>query len=235
MRTDKTVPASALAVYAHPDDPEVSCGGTLARWVEAGAVAHLVVVNRGEKGTAAVGTDADVLAGARAEEVSAAAAVLGLSSFELLGYPDGESENDLDLRARLVEVVRRLRPDTVVCPDPTALYFGAGYVNHRDHRVCGYAVLDAVAPAAASPLYFPDRGAPHQVRRVYLSGTLHPDTAVDISGVLERKSQALACHRSQVGEEREWVAELVAQRSADAGRQPGLRHAELFRVLRLAG
>jgi LmbE family N-acetylglucosaminyl deacetylase len=107
-------------------------------------------------------------------------------------------------------------------------------VNHRDHRVCGYATLDAVAPAAASPLYFPDLGPAHQVGQVYLSGTLDPDTAVDIGAVLERKSQALACHRSMVGEEREWVTELVAQRSADAGRVLGLRHAEVFRVLRLA-
>jgi LmbE family N-acetylglucosaminyl deacetylase len=235
MRTDRTVPERVLAVYAHPDDPEVSCGGTLARWVQAGSVAHLVVVNRGEKGSTAAETDIDALAGARAEEVAEAAEVLGLSSVELFGYPDGESENDLTLRGRLVEVVRRLRPDTVVCPDPVALFFGAGYVNHRDHRVCGYAVVDAVAPAAASPLYFPDLGPAHQVHRVFLSGTLQPDTAIDITPVLDLKSKALACHRSQVGEEREWVAELVAQRSADAGRQPGLPHAEVFRVLRLAG
>ena len=235
MRTDTSVPATVLAVYAHPDDPEVSCGGSLARWVDAGAQAHLVVVNRGEKGSLSVGADPEVLAADRAGEVAEAAAVLGLASFELLGYPDGESENDLILRARLVEVVRRLRPDTVVCPDPTALYFGAGYVNHRDHRVCGFAVLDTVAPAAASPLYFPDRGPPHQVQRVYLSGTLHPDTAIDIGPALERKSRALSCHRSQVGEAREWVSELVAQRAADAGRELGLRHAEVFRVLQLSG
>jgi LmbE family N-acetylglucosaminyl deacetylase len=69
---------------------------------------------------------------------------------------------------------------------------------------------------------------------VYLSGTLHPDTAVDIGPVLDRKTAALACHRSQLGEGREWVGELVAQRAADAGRAQGLRHAEVFRVLRLA-
>jgi LmbE family N-acetylglucosaminyl deacetylase len=233
MRADRRVPRCALAIYAHPDDPEVSCGGTLAWWVEGGTAAYLVVVNRGEKGSTTPGADGDALAVERAAEVAEAARVLGLASFELLGYPDGESENDLALRGRLVEVVRRLRPDTVVCPDPTALYFGAGYVNHRDHRVCGYAVLDAVAPAAASPLYFPDLGPPHQVQHVYLSGTLQPDRAVDIGSVLDRKSRALACHRSQVGEEREWVAELVAQRAEDAGRQLGLRHAEVFRVLRL--
>ena len=234
VRTDASVPGCVLAVYAHPDDPEVSCGGSLARWVDEGAQAHLVVVNRGDKGSSSAEVDPEALAADRAREVADAATVLGLASFDLLGYPDGESENDLRLRGRLVEVVRRLRPEAVVCPDPTALYFGAGYVNHRDHRVCGFAVLDTIAPAAASPLYFPDLGPPHQVQRVYLSGTLHPDTAVDIGAVLERKSRALACHRSQVGEEREWVAELVAQRSADAGRDLGLRHAEVFRVLRLA-
>ncbi len=205
----------------------------MAGWVDAGSEVHLVVVNRGEKGSTVAGADTDALAVARAVEVGEAAAILGLASFELLGYPDGESENDLGLRGRLVEVVRRVRPDTVVCPDPTSLYFGAGYVNHRDHRTCGFAVLDAVVPAAASPLYFPDLGPPHQVERLFLSGTLQPDTAVDISAVLERKSRALACHRSQIGEAREWVAELVAQRAEDAGRELGLRHAEVFRVLRL--
>jgi LmbE family N-acetylglucosaminyl deacetylase len=233
MRIERRVPGCALAIFAHPDDPEVSCGGTLARWVDGGARAHPVVVNRGEKGSTVRGADPDALAQARAAEVAAAAEVLGLASFELLGYPDGESENDLALRGRLVEVVRRLRPDAVVCPDPTSLYFGAGYVNHRDHRTCGFAVLDAVAPAAASPLYFPELGPPHQVERLFLSGTLDPDTAVDIGPVLERKSRALACHRSQLGEAREWVAELVAQRAEDAGRDLGVRHAEVFRMLRL--
>ena len=234
MRTDARVPRTLLAVYAHPDDPEVACGGSLAQWVDRGAQAHVLIVNRGDKGSSSPDVDPDELAAERAAEVTEAAGVLGLASFALLGRPDGESENDLELRGRLVEVVRRLRPDTVVCPDPTALFFGAGYVNHRDHRVCGAAVLDAVAPAAASPLYFPDAGPAHQVEQVYLSGTLHPDAAVDIGAVLDRKTAALACHRSQLGEGREWVNELVAQRAADAGRGQGLRYAEVFRVLRLA-
>jgi LmbE family N-acetylglucosaminyl deacetylase len=222
-----------LAVYAHPDDPEVACGGTLAQWVERGAEAHVVIVNAGDKGSSSPDVDPEELATERAAEVAEAAAVLGLASFTLLGRPDGESENDLELRGVLVEVVRRLRPDTVVCPDPTALFFGAGYINHRDHRVCGSAVLDAIAPAAASPLYFPHSGPAHQVQQVYLSGTLQPDTAVDIGAVLDRKTAALARHRSQLGEGQEWVRELVAQRATDAGRGQGLRYAEVFRVLRL--
>ena len=237
LRLDRLQPASALAVYAHPDDPEVSCGGTLARWARGGADVHLAVVNRGEKG-AVDPADADTLAAVRAVEVEKAAEVLGLAGCDLLGLPDGETENDLALRERLVRIVRRVRPEVVVCPDPTALYFGDGWVNHRDHRVCGFAVLDAVAPAAASPLYFPDAGPPHQVRAVYLTGTLEPDTAVAISDVLAIKAAALACHQSQLGAlaegQGELVHELVEQRAMEAGQALGVRHAELFRVLRLA-
>jgi LmbE family N-acetylglucosaminyl deacetylase len=237
VRLDRRRPGSALAVYAHPDDPEVSCGGTLARWVRAGTEVHLVLVNRGEKGSMDSSTDADDLAAIRAKEVDEAAGVLGLAGWDLLGLPDGESENDLALREDLVRIVRRVRPEVVVCPDPAALYFGDGWVNHRDHRVCGFAVLDAVAPASASPLYFPETGPPHQVRAVYLTGTLEPDTAVSISDVLDVKAAALACHRSQIGTlgegMGEFVHELIEQRAAEAGKDLGVKHAELFRVLRL--
>jgi LmbE family N-acetylglucosaminyl deacetylase len=238
IRLDRLQPSSALAVYAHPDDPEVSCGGTLAKWARNGADVHLVVVNRGEKGVADPDVAADELAARRAAEVAEAAVVLGLAGCEFLGRPDGESENDLALRAELVAIVRRLRPEVVVAPDPTALYFGDGWVNHRDHRVCGFAVLDAVAPAAASPRYFPEAGPPHHVKALYLSGTLEPDTAVAISDVLDVKAAALACHRSQLGGlgegTGELVHELVEQRALDAGRALGVRHAETFRVLHFA-
>lgn len=234
LTIDTHRPASALAVYAHPDDPEVSCAGTLARWGDGGAAVHLVIVNRGEKGSADPAIDVDALASARAGEVRAAADVLGLATVTLLGIPDGESENDLGLRRRLVEVVRTVRPEAVVCPDPSALFFGDHYVNHRDHRVVGEAVLDVVAPAAASPHYFPDAGPPHQVARVYLSGTLEADVAVDIATTVDRKAAALACHRSQLGDDTSWVGELVEQRSADAGRDVGLHAAETFRLIHLA-
>ena len=234
LTVDSHQPSSALAVFAHPDDPEVSCAGTLALWADRGAAVHLVIVNRGEKGSRGQVVDPDTLASTRADEVRAAAAVLGLAGVTLFGLPDGETENDLALRGRLVEVVRAVQPEAVVCPDPTALYFGDHYVNHRDHRVVGYAVLDAVAPAAASPLYFPDAGPPHQVGLVYLSGTLEPDVAIDIRATVERKAEALACHRTQLGDDPAWVDELVAQRAADAGHAAGLAAAEAFRLLRLA-
>jgi LmbE family N-acetylglucosaminyl deacetylase len=226
------VPARAMAVYAHPDDPEVSCGGTLARWTRAGTEAHVVVVGQGDKGSSDPSVDPKALAERRAAEVAAAATVLGLAGHHLLGVPDGAIENSETLRARLVELVRRLRPDAVVCPDPTAVFFGRRYFNHRDHRQVGWAVLDAVAPAAASPHYFPDAGPPHQVASIYLSGTLEPDAWVDISDVVDRKAEALLCHETQLGEGGEWLRQVVRQRAEEGGKRAGVAYAEGFRLLR---
>jgi LmbE family N-acetylglucosaminyl deacetylase len=232
LYTDR--PQRVLAVYAHPDDPEVACGGTLARWAADGAEVHLVVVNAGDKGSFDATTDPAVLTEKRAGEVAAAAEVLHLAGFELLGLPDGEVTNDVALRGRLVGLVRHHRPDVVVAPDPTAVFFGDSYVNHRDHREVGWAVLDAVAPAAASPLYFPDQGPPHQVRVLLLSGTLEPDAWVDVSATVERKVAAVSCHESRVGDDPELVHELLRARTAEAGAQAGVPHAEGYRQLRLA-
>ncbi len=221
-------------MYAHPDDADVSCGGTLARWTASGAEVHVVVCTSGDKGSLDPTTDPSELAGQRALEVEEAAASLGLSGSHLLGYPDGELENSPELRSRLVALIRRYRPDVVVCPDPQAVLFGQDYFNHRDHRVIGWAALDSVAPAAALPLYFPEAGPPHQVSTVYLSGTLEPDVWVDISETLSTKVEALMCHRSQLGGAAEWMDVAVRQRAEEGGLRAGVRYAEGFRRLRLA-
>jgi LmbE family N-acetylglucosaminyl deacetylase len=226
------VPDRVLAIYAHPDDPEVSCGGSLAHWAARGAEVRLVVVNAGDKGSPDPTTDPAALADRRADEVHAAAAVLGLAGVDLIGVPDGEASNDVALRARLVGLVRAHRPDIVVGPDPTPVFFGDSYVNHRDHREVGWAVVDAVAPAAASPLYFPEAGAAHQVGSLLLSGTFEADAWVDVSDVIETKIRAVACHESRVGNEPDLVAELLRARTAEAGTQVGVAHAESFRRLR---
>jgi LmbE family N-acetylglucosaminyl deacetylase len=225
-------PGRALAVYAHPDDPEVSCGGTLAHWARAGSDVRLVVVNAGDKGSPDAATDPAELTERRAREVDAAAGVLGLAGVERMGLPDGEVTNDLALRARLVGLIRTHRPDVVVCPDPTAVFFGDSYVNHRDHREVGWAVVDAVAPAAASPLYFPETGPPHHVAGLLLSGTFEPDVWVDISDSLELKVAAVQCHESRVGGDPALVADLLRTRTAESGAQVGVSHAESFRRLR---
>lgn len=228
-----TTPERAVAIYAHPDDPEVACGGTLARWAAAGAAVHLVVVAAGDKGSFDPATDPAELTKKRAAEVHAAVEALGLVGAVLLGVPDGEVTNDLALRARLVGLVRELRPDAVVAPDPTAVFFGDSYVNHRDHRELGWAVLDAVAPAAATPLYFPDEGPAHQVGTLLLSGTLAPDAWVDVTATIEQKVAAVACHESRLGDDPALVRELLRARTAEAGAQAGVAHAESYRRIRL--
>jgi len=231
---EATTPERALAVFAHPDDPEVGCGGTLARWATLGSEVHLVIANRGDKGSFDPDTDPDALADHRAEEVTRAAAVLGLAGVEHLGYPDGEIDNGAVLRARLIEIVRRLRPDALIAPDPTAVFFGDSYVNHRDHRQLGWAVLDTLVPAA-SPLYAPEAGPAHQVGLVLLSGTLEADAWVDIGAVLDKKVAAVACHKSRLGGDPALVAELLEHRAAEEGRRAGVPHAEPFRRLRFTG
>jgi LmbE family N-acetylglucosaminyl deacetylase len=229
------VPGRVLAVYAHPDDAEVSCGGTLARWASAGAVIEIVVCTQGDKGSSDPTVSPDELAVRRRGEVDAAGRVLGVAQHHFLGYPDGEIENSLKVRAALVEIVRASRPEVVVCPDPEAVFFGQSYFNHHDHREVGWATLDAVAPAAANPHYFPSAGAAHQVQCVYLSGTLSPDVWVDISDAVDRKAEALLCHQSQVGETGEWLRTAVRQRGEQAGRSAGVAYAEGFRRLVLGG
>ncbi len=228
---DDSVPGRVLAVYAHPDDPEVSCGGTLARWAAAGADVHVLICTRGDKGSSDPAVNPDDLAGRRAAEVASAAQALGLGGHHVLDHPDGEIDNTRDLRRSLVAEIRRLRPEVVVCPDPTAVFFGSSYFNHRDHRVVGWATLDAASPAAAMPHYFPETGAPHQVARIYLSGTLEPDVWIDITASIDAKTEALLCHISQLGEPGEWLRSVVRQRAEEGGRMAGVRYAESFRRL----
>jgi len=233
-REPDVAPRRALAVYAHPDDPDVSCGGTLARWSAAGSEVHVCLCCDGDKGSPDPGVRSEDLVRDRRRETEAAGRALGIGAHHWLGYRDGEVDDSADFRARLVALVRRLRPDAVLAPDPTAVFFGPSYVNHRDHRKVGWAVLDAIAPAAANPHYFPEAGPAYQVPVVYLSGTLEPDTWVDITGTIAAKAAALACHASQVGPGGEWLGNAVRERAEEAGRLAGVRYAEAFRKLVLA-
>ena len=237
--TGPAVPERALAIYAHPDDPEISAGGTIARWADAGCEVWILVTTRGEKGSTDPTTDRDALAEQRCAESEAAAVVLGAAGTINLGFDDGEIDAGPALCGALVDHVRRLRPDAVLCPDPTAVFFGSGYINHRDHRVTGWAALDAVAPAAANPHYFSEQlaagRAVHQVREVYLSGTLEPNCWVDIEGVLERKIDALYCHASQLVETGDWFRSFLRSAAEDAAQGSTARFAEAFRRVQLAG
>ncbi len=227
------VPARALAVYAHPDDPEIACGGTLARWAAGGCEVHVMVCTRGEKGSSDPASDPDELAGRRAAEMEAAGQVLGLAGRRRLAVDDGDLAETPGLRGLIVAAIRELRPDVLLCHDPTAAFFGETYFNHADHRALGWAALDAVSPAAANPHYFPDAGPAHHVARVLLSGTLEPNVWVDVGATIDTKADAVLCHTSQLGEGGEWFRSVLRERAEEAGRMAGVRYAEGFRRLRL--
>src|SRR4051812_24334629 len=110
---EKDTPARVLAIYAHPDDPEISAGGSLARWADAGADVHVLVTMRGDKGSDDPDADPDALTQVRIDETAAAARVLGFTPHHL-GYPDGELTDDREVRLELVRRVRTIRPE-VVC------------------------------------------------------------------------------------------------------------------------
>ena len=229
------IPPRALAVYAHPDDPEISCGATLARWAAGGSEVHVLVLTRGEKGSKDPAVDPDELAERRGREMDAAEEVLRLTGHERLGIDDGELQNSPAVRERIVAAIRRARPDGVVCPDPTAVIFGDTYFNHSDHRTAGWATLDAVSPAAGNPHYFPAAGPPHAVGAVLLSGTLEPNVWVDVSDALETKVDALLCHASQLDGSEDLFREVLHRRAEAEGRTAGVRYAESFRRLTLGG
>jgi LmbE family N-acetylglucosaminyl deacetylase len=222
-------PSVALAIYAHPGDADISCGGTLARWARAGAEVHLVVCARGEKGSNDTTLSEVELVEQRAAEVRASSDELGIAAVHLLDGSDGELENTLALRSSIVEVIRSVRPEALVCPDPTAVFFGEHYYNHRDHRVVGWTALDAAAPAAAMARYFPSAGPPHQVELALLSGSLEPTVAVEIAATIDDKAAAVARNASQLADGGAEFGGVVHDRAADVGALVGVRFAEAFR------
>jgi LmbE family N-acetylglucosaminyl deacetylase len=239
MTTPLEIPERALAVYAHPDDPEISAGGTLAHWADAGCRVELLITTKGETGTSDPDADLAALVADRKSGASGAGVRFRVARGGRRISTDGDLVDDDVLRGAIVRHVRELRPEVVLCPDPTAVFFGGSYYNHRDHRVTGWATLDAIAPAAGNPHYFPehlrDGLTVHQVRAVYLTGTQEPDTWVDVGATLERKLDALFCHASQLVETGDWFREFLRTSAEEAGRAAGVRYAESFRRIELGG
>jgi LmbE family N-acetylglucosaminyl deacetylase len=219
-------------IFAHPDDPDFTCAGTVAKWTDEGHEVVYVLLTNGDKGSHDPEMSPERLVQIREEEQRAAAAIVGVNEVIFLGRPDGMLVADLDLRRDVVRVIRQLKPTTVVCGDPTMFWFAPWYINHPDHRAAGEVVLAALYPAAGNRNYFPellDEGLePHKIKELYISGTSQADTFVDITPYIDRKIAALRAHASQMGdwdpEEpiREWAAK-DGQRA-----NPPLEYAEDF-------
>jgi LmbE family N-acetylglucosaminyl deacetylase len=171
----------------------------------------------------------------REAEQTAAARVVGVDTVVYLGYPDGLVQPTLDLRRDLVREIRRFKPHTVICFDPTRLFSGGSYINHPDHRAVGQAALDAISPTAAMPLSFPEQIEeglePHRVRQILVASSFNADTWVDISETLELKLEALRQHVSQWDGRRD-IEAVIRGWAAETGAQACLPAAEAF--LRIA-
>ena len=185
----------------------------------------MLVTTRGDKGSDDPDADPDALAALRVEETAGRVARARRRRRTTSTIPTASSPTTARCGCELVRSVRSVRPDVVCCPDPTAVFFGDGYFNHRDHRITGWATLDAVAPAAGQPALLPR--APRRrastcttVAAVYLSGTLEPNAWVDITATLERKIEALFCHASQLVETGDWFRQFLRDAAEAAGRAP---------------
>jgi LmbE family N-acetylglucosaminyl deacetylase len=226
-----------VAIFgAHPDDLDWSSGGTAAAWARAGKEVYYVLTTSGEAGEdhqRGLVLPAAEMAEIREAEQRLAASILGVKEVVFLRQPDGRLEPSLAFRDQIVNVLRRLKPQTVISLDPGHWGFDNFYLYHPDHRATALAVFDAVYPAAGTATYVPqpDEGLPpHKVQEVYFSGTTHPNTYVDITDTIELKIQALASHRSQLTDSED-IAKYVREFAARYGEQSGCKYAECFRRL----
>jgi LmbE family N-acetylglucosaminyl deacetylase len=235
MSTTASAAARVLVVLAHPDDPEFFCGGTVARWAAEGRQVTYCLITSGDKGADGDGNDPQVLARLREAEQQAAADVLGVKEVVFLRREDGSLTPDLDLRRDIVRVIRRHTPDVLVSCDPTTLFPRKTRINHADHRAAGLATVDAVYPAAGSALFFPElleEGLrPHKVRQVFLAGSQEPNVSIDITDFLDRKLEALRCHRSQISDFDGLVQNLRERLRDPASPPEAPRYIEQFRRL----
>jgi len=246
----------ALVVVAHPDDMEFLAAGTVRGWIEQGAKVSEVIVTNGDKGSLEM--DSESLAKARRREAVKAARVLGLEGVEFLGYPDGMLADYPvnEIRRRIMKIIRRLQPDTIVTWDPFA-----PYEDHPDHRITGRATAEAAA-FADMPLYHPEQVSAADsltpvLKRYYIAKHHNPPTKiVDITGQIEKKLEALSCHKTQlrstalglirslkaqgadvrglVAEEENWerlILEAVKAHDAALGKKIGASYGEEFHIL----
>jgi len=177
-----------LAIAAHRDDVELTCGGTLIRAAMLGRTTAVIDLTAGELGTRGS-------AELRGEEASRAAAVMGLSARETLGLPDGGVVNSPETRIMLALAIRRFAPTVVIAPSLLG--------KHPDHPVSAQLVRDAcfvaglkkVAPEVAA---FRPRKIIHCL--AYREDNVKPTFVVDVTDAFEKKLEAIRCYGSQFDE-----------------------------------
>lgn len=214
---------------------EFGCAGTLAKWADGGAEVTLCIATDGSTGTQDRDLAGKKLSDIRREESARAAEIVGINELVWLDYRDGYVEYTLDLRRDIARVFRRYRPHRFVVIDPTPTIEGR-FINHPDHRAVGQASLDVSMTAGTTPGHFPElleegldpwRG----LREVWIAGPGLRSHVVDISDTIDRKIEALMCHRSQVGDDAEELGARVREWTAEMGRGAGYEHGESYQVI----
>jgi len=179
------IPVDVLAIAAHRDDVELTCGGTLLRAAAFGRRTAILDLTAGETGTRGSAT-------IRAEEAARAAAILGVAARENLGLPDAALTDSPDVRAQVAVAIRRFQPRIVIAPSHAG--------RHPDHRITATLARDAsfVAGLAKVEPMVP-RHRPFKVIHCisYREDAVKPTFVVDITDVFEQKLAAIRCYASQ--------------------------------------
>ena len=214
-----------LAIAAHRDDVELTCGGTLLAAAARGRRTAIIDLTAGEAGTRGS-------AELRAREAQRAAEVLGVAARENLGLPDAALVNTPETRAKVVVAIRRFRPRIVIAP--------WSHGRHPDHRVTAEIVREASFLAGLAKVE-PNVPAHRPFKVVhalaYREDPVKPTFIVDISDVFERKLEAIRCYASQfdgvtqAGEvypNGDPLLEIVRHQAAHYGAQIRTRYGEPF-------
>jgi bacillithiol biosynthesis deacetylase BshB1 len=174
-----------LAIAAHRDDVELTCGGTLLKAASLGQRTAIVDLTQGEMGSRGS-------AELRAAEASRAAEILGVAARVNLGLPDAGIMNTPETRAQLVRMIRRFQPRVVIAPSITG--------KHPDHRVSAELVTDACFLSGLAKVE-PDlpRFRPFKLVHslTYREDPVKPTFVVDISAQFEDKLLAIKAYASQ--------------------------------------
>jgi LmbE family N-acetylglucosaminyl deacetylase len=191
-----------LMIAAHPDDVDFGSAGTIASWTDAGLEVSYCIVTDGDAGGFDPAVPRSAIGAIRQDEQRKAAATLGVTDVEFLGYPDGRLTVSFELRRDITRTIRRTRPDRVVVQSPQRDLRNV-YVSHPDHQAAGEAAMCAIYPDARNPFAHPELLAregldAHTVPEVWVvSANDRADHYVDITDTFDRKITALRAHTSQ--------------------------------------
>jgi LmbE family N-acetylglucosaminyl deacetylase len=225
-----------LVIFAHPDDAEFMCGGTIAKLVQDGNEVVYVSATDGNRGMHNLDVTPEMMTDVRRKEMCAAAHALGVKDVIFLGHEDGRLKEVRDLVGDFMRAIRKIRPDILITFDPWR-----PYESHPDHRTVGFAATEAGFLANA-PWYYPEHSVEnlkaHKPEETYLFAPGDPNYWVDISETIEVKIEAVKCHDSQVAEPGfhppdalEKLPERIRSWAAQTGKSQGMAYAEAFRKL----